>query len=193
MAISLQKGQKFDLTKKNPNLKKIFVGLGWDVNKYYGGHSFDLDASIFLLGESGKITSEKDLIFYNNLQGGNGSVVHQGDNLTGEGDGDDEKVNVELNKIPSNIHRISFVVTIHEANERRQNFGQVSNAFIRVVNQETAEELVRYDLSEEFSIETGIILGELYRYGTDWKFSAVGGGFAGGLASICRHFGVDVE
>jgi len=192
MTVSLQKGQRFDLTKKNPGLKKIFVGLGWDINKYYGSHPFDLDACVFLLGETGKVISEKDFIFYNNLQGGNGSVVHQGDNLTGEGEGDDERVNINLSTVPSNIHKISFTVTIHEADSRRQNFGQLSNAFIRVVNEETQEEIVRYDLSEEFSIETGLVVGEIYRHGSDWKFAAIGGGFAGGLGSICRNFGVDV-
>jgi len=192
MAVSLTKGQKVDLTKGNPNLKKVLVGLGWDTNKYDGGYDFDLDAAAFLIGESGKVHSDLDFIFYNNLKGGNGSVEHMGDNLTGEGEGDDEQVKVDLAKVPANIHKIAFTVTIHEADQRGQNFGQVSNAFIRIVNDETGQELIRYDLGEDFSVETAVVVGELYRYGAEWKFSAIGSGFKGGLHALCKNFGVNV-
>jgi len=192
MAVSLQKGQKVDLTKGNPNIKKVMVGLGWDTNKYDGGKDFDLDAAAFLLGENGKVTNDMDFIFYNNLKGGQGSVTHMGDNLTGEGEGDDEQVKVELDKVPSSIHKIAFTVTIHDAEQRGQNFGQVSNAFIRIVNEETGQELIRYDLGEDFSVETSVVVGELYRHSGEWKFNAVGSGFKGGLAALCRDFGVNV-
>lgn len=192
MAISLQKGQKVDLTKGNPGLTKIMVGLGWDTNKYDGGHDFDLDAAAFLTDESGKVTSDLDFVFYNNLKHQSGSVEHQGDNLTGEGEGDDEQIMVDLSKVPQNIAKIAFTVTIHDADVRGQNFGQVSNAFIRVVNDATGVELIRYDLGEEFSIETAVVVGELYRHGQEWKFNAIGSGFQGGLAALCRNFGINV-
>ena len=192
MAVSLQKGQKVDLTKGNPNIKKVMVGLGWDTNKYDGGKDFDLDAAVFLLGENSKVSNDMDFIFYNNLKGGQGSVTHMGDNLTGEGEGDDEQVKVELDKVPSSIHKIAFTVTIHDAEQRGQNFGQVSNAFIRIVNEETGQELIRYDLGEDFSVETSVVVGELYRHSGEWKFNAVGSGFKGGLAALCRDFGVNV-
>lgn len=192
MAISLQKGQKVDLTKGNPGLTKIMVGLGWDTNKYDGGHDFDLDAAAFLTDESGKVTSDLDFVFYNNLKHQSGSVEHQGDNLTGEGEGDDEQIMVDLSKVPQNIAKIAFTVTIHDADVRGQNFGQVSNAFIRVVNEATGIELIRYDLGEDFSIETAVVVGELYRHGGEWKFNAIGSGFQGGLAALCRNFGVNV-
>lgn len=192
MPISLQKGQKVDLTKTNPGLKKILVGLGWDTNKYDGGHAFDLDSAAFLLGESGKVASDNDFIFYNNLKGGNGSIVHQGDNLTGVGEGDDEQIKIDLSAVPPSIHKVDFTVTIHDADTRGQNFGQVSNAFIRIVNEETNEELIRYDLSEDFSVETAIVVAELYRHGSEWKFNAVGSGFSGGLFALCKNFGVSV-
>lgn len=192
MAVSLQKGQKVDLTKSNPGLTKVLVGLGWDVNKYDGGHDFDLDSAAFLLGENGKVTSESDFVFYNNTTGGQGSVVHLGDNRTGAGEGDDEQIIVDLSKVPANITKIDFTVTIHEAEARKQNFGQVSNAFIRVVNEATGEELIRYDLGEDFSIETAVIVGELYRHGGEWKFNAIGSGFQGGLAALCNNFGLSV-
>ncbi|QXM07165.1 TerD family protein [Crassaminicella indica] len=192
MAISLQKGQKVDLTKTNPGLTKVLVGLGWDVNKYDGGHDFDLDAAAFMLGENGKVTSEKDFIFYNNLKDEAQSVMHLGDNLTGEGDGDDEQIKIDLSKVPQNIHKIAFTVTIHQAEERNQNFGQVSNAFIRIANEATGEELIRYDLGEDFSIETAVVVGELYRHSGEWKFNAIGSGFQGGLAALCKNFGLNV-
>ena len=192
MAISLSKGQKVDLTKTNPGLSKVIVGLGWDTNKYDGGQAFDLDASVFLLDASGKCASDKDFIFYNQLEGGNGSVVHTGDNRTGDGDGDDEQVKVNLSDVPANIEKISFVITIHDADARGQNFGQVSNAFVRIVNEATNEEVIRYDLGEDFSIETALIVGELYRHAGEWKFAATGSGYQGGLARIATDFGLQV-
>ena len=192
MAINLQKGQKIDLTKTNPGLKKILVGLGWDTNRYDGSGDFDLDASVFLLNARGHAPSDRDFVFYNNPEGGDGSVVHLGDNLTGAGEGDDEEVTVDLAGVPANIEKIDFTVTIHDADARRQNFGQVSNAFIRLVNDETGTELIRYDLGEDFSIETAVVVGELYRQRGEWRFNAVGSGFAGGLEALCSNFGLQV-
>lgn len=192
MPVSLQKGQKVDLTKGNPGLKRIMVGLGWDVNQYDGGADFDLDASAFLLGENGKVAKDEDFVFYGNLAHESQAVVHQGDNLTGEGDGDDEQIEVDLSKVPANVSRIAFTVTIYDAETRRQNFGQVSNAFIRIVDEVSGAEIIRYDLGEDFSIETALVVGELYRHGGEWKFNAIGSGFAGGLAALCRQYGVNV-
>ncbi|MBN8210205.1 TerD family protein [Bacillus sp. NTK071] len=192
MAVSLSKGQKVDLTKTNPGLSKVIVGLGWDTNKYDGGNDFDLDASVFLLDSNGKCASDKDFVFYNQTEGGGGSVVHTGDNRTGEGAGDDEQVKVHLQDVPSTVEKVSFVITIHDAEARNQNFGQVSNAFVRIVNEDSNEELIRYDLGEDFSIETAIIVGELYRHNGEWKFSAVGSGYEGGLARIASDFGLQV-
>lgn len=193
MPISLQKGQKIDLTKGNPGLSKILVGLGWDTNKYDGGSDFDLDAAAFLLGDSGKVSSQGDFVFYGNLKHTSGSVEHLGDNLTGEGEGDDEQILVDLSKVPSNVTKIDFTVTIYDYETRRQNFGQVSNAFIRIVDQNTNTELIRYDLGEDFSIETAVVVGELYRHGSEWKFNAIGSGFQGGLAALCANFGIDAK
>lgn len=192
MAINLQKGQKVDLTKGNPGLSKLIVGLGWDTNKYDGGADFDLDASAFLLGDNGKVPSDSDFIFYSNLQHSSGAVVHTGDNLTGEGDGDDEVIKVDLSKVPASISKIDFTVTIYDAESRGQNFGQVSNAYIRVVDETTGTELIRYDLGEDFSVETAVVVGEMYRNNGEWKFNAIGSGFSGGLAALCRNFGVNV-
>ncbi|MBE6035766.1 TerD family protein [Aminipila sp.] len=192
MPISLEKGQKVDLTKGNPGLVKIMVGLGWDTNKYDGGSDFDLDAAAFLLSAQGKVSADADFVFYSNLKHGSGAVEHLGDNLTGEGDGDDEQIMVDLSKIPANIEKIAFTVTIYDAESRRQNFGQVSNAFIRIVNESNNEELIRYDLGEDFSIETAVAVGELYKYNGEWKFNAIGSGFQGGLAALCRNYGVNV-
>lgn len=192
MAVSLSKGQKVDLTKTNPGLTKVVVGLGWDTNKYDGGNDFDLDSSVFLLGENGKVTTESDFVFYNNPKGGNGAVVHTGDNRTGAGDGDDEQVNIDLATIPANIQRVAFTITIHEADTRNQNFGQVSNAYARIFNEATGEELIRYDLGEDFSIETALVVGELYRHNGEWKFSAIGSGYQGGLAALASDFGLQV-
>ena len=174
MAISLKKGQKVDLTKTNPGLSKILIGLGWDTNKYDGGSAFDLDAAAVLLGEDGKAKSESDFIFYGNLKHVSESVEHLGDNLTGEGDGDDEQIKIDLSKVPADVAKIDFTVTIYDADKRNQNFGQVSNAFIRIVDEANNTELIRYDLGEDFSIETAVVVAELYRNGAEWKFNAIG-------------------
>ncbi|RFU69023.1 TerD family protein [Peribacillus saganii] len=192
MAISLSKGQKVDLTKTNPGLKNIIIGLGWDTNKYDGGNDFDLDSSVFLLNASGKVSSEKDFVYFNNLQGGNGSVVHSGDNLTGAGDGDDEQIKIDLSAIPAEVERVAFTITIHDAEARRQNFGQVSNAFVRVVSEQSNQELIRYDLGEDFSIETAVVVAELYRHNGEWKFNAIGSGYQGGLAALVTDYGLQV-
>ena len=192
MSISLAKGQKVDLTKGNPGLKNIMVGLGWDVNSFDSGADFDLDAAVFMCGADGKCSTDKEFIFYGNLEHTSGAVKHMGDNLTGEGDGDDEQVQMDLSKIPANVDKIAFTVTIYEAETRRQNFGQVSNAFIRIVDESTNKELIRYDLGEDFSIETAVVVGELYRNNGEWKFNAIGSGFQGGLRALCGHYGIDV-
>lgn len=192
MAIQLSKGQRVDLTKTNPGLTKVMIGLGWDTNKYSGGAEFDLDASAFLVDANNRCQQDTDFVFYNNLQHPSGSVTHTGDNRTGEGDGDDEQILVDFSKIPANIDRIGITVTIHDAGARSQNFGQVSNAFVRVVNEEGGEELIRFDLGEDFSIETAVVVCELYRHGSDWKFNAIGSGFSGGLAALCQNYGLEV-
>ncbi|GHU25697.1 chemical-damaging agent resistance protein C [Spirochaetia bacterium] len=192
MTINLQKGGKVDLTKTNPGLSKLIVGLGWDVNKYDGRGDFDLDASAFLLGANDRVTNEKDFIYYNNKKHTSGSVFSTGDNRTGKGEGDDEQIKVDLALVPTEIQRIDFTVTIYEADARRQNFGQVANAYIRIINENTKEELIRYDLGEDFSVETAIVVGELYRSGAEWKFSAIGSGFRGGLAALATNFGLSV-
>ena len=191
MAISLQKGQKVDLTKTNPGLSKILVGLGWDTNKYDGGFDFDLDSSAFLLDESGNAPTDKDFIFYGTLSHASGSVVHLGDNLNGVGDGDDEQIKVDLSLVPANISRIAFTVTIYDSEARKQNFGQVSNAFIRIVDEAKGTELMRFDLGEDFSIETAVVVAELYRSNGEWKFNAIGSGFSGGLAALCSNYGLN--
>ncbi len=193
MAISLKKGQKVDLTKTNPGLSKILIGLGWDTNKYDGGSAFDLDAAAFLLGEDGKVKSEADFVFYGNLKHASEAVEHLGDNLTGDGEGDDEQIKIDLAKVPADIAKIDFTVTIYDADKRNQNFGQVSNAFIRIVDEANNTELIRYDLGEDFSIETAVVVAELYRHNGEWKFNAIGSGFSGGLAALCANFGIDAE
>ena len=192
MAISLYKGQKVDLTKGNPGLSRLLIGLGWDTNKYKGGADFDLDAAAFLLGSDGKVTNDMDFVFYNNLKHYSGAVTHTGDNLTGEGEGDDEVIKVDLSKVPPIISKITFTVTIHEAEQRRQNFGQVSNAYIHILDEANNKELIRYDLGEDFSVETAVVVGEIFRSGQDWKFNAIGSGYKGGLRSLCLDFGVNV-
>lgn len=192
MAINLTKGQRIDLTKTNPGLKKAIIGLGWDTNQYDGGYDFDLDASAFLADSNNKVTNDKDFIFYNNLEGANGGVLHTGDNRTGEGDGDDEQIIIDFDKVPQNINIISIAVTIHDAENRKQNFGQVANSFVRVVDEATNQELIRYDLGEDFSVETAVVICEIYRHNDEWKFKAVGSGFQGGLAALCKNFGLDV-
>lgn len=191
MAISLQKGQKIDLTKGNPGLNNIIVGLGWDVNKYDGQADFDLDASAFLLDATGKVATDSNFVYYGNLKA-NG-VEHTGDNLTGEGEGDDEQIKVELKAVPADVDKIAFTVTIYEAENRKQSFGQVSNAFIRIVDANTNEELIRYDLGEDYSIETAIVVAELYRNNGEWKVNAIGSGFAGGLGALARNYGLNVK
>ncbi|MFM9853649.1 MAG: TerD family protein [Sphingomonadaceae bacterium] len=191
MAVSLSKGGNVSLTKEAPGLTSVRVGLGWDT-RVTDGSGFDLDASIFIQNDSGKVRSDADFIFYNNKVGADGAVTHQGDNTTGEGAGDDESVVILLDKLPADVTKMSFAVTIHEAEGRKQNFGMVSNAFIRVVNESGGAELARYDLSEDASTETAMIFGELYRNGAEWKFKAIGQGFAGGLGPLAKSFGVNI-
>ena len=193
MPINLSKGQKVSLTKGNPGLRKIMVGLGWDIHAFGSGADFDLDGSAFLAGADGRCPREREFIFYRNLEHSSGAVKHMGDNLTGEGDGDDEQIEVDLSKVPANIEKIAFTVTIYDAETRHQNFGQVSNAFCRIVDESTGAELVRFDLGEDFSIETAIVVGELYKHNGEWKFNAIGSGFQGGLAALCGHYGIDAE
>ncbi len=194
MGVNLSKGQRVSLEK---SMTLALVGLGWDTNKYDGGFDFDLDAAAFLLGENGKVLRDEDFVFYNNTNGRDGAVVHTGDNLTGEGDGDDEVILIDFTKIPDEIKKIAITVTIHEAVERGQNFGQVSNAYVRVAKRSSDSDMagveaLKYDLMEEFSIETAIVVCEIYKHGAEWKFNAVGSGFQGGLAALCRNFGVNV-
>lgn len=191
MALSLQKGGNLSLSKTDPSLTTILVGLGWD-ERTTDGSSFDLDASAFLLKAGDKVRNDNDFIFYNQLKSPDGSVEHTGDNRTGQGAGDDESLKVDLTKVPAEIVKIAFTVTIHDAEARRQNFGQISNAFIRISNDLTGTEIVRYDLAEDYSTETAMIFGELYRHNTEWKFRAVGQGYAGGLKAMCDQFGIQI-
>ena len=195
MAINLEKGQKISLTKDNPALSRICVGLGWDTNKYDGGFDFDLDASAFICGANGKCRKDEDFIFYKNLDSTDGSVHHTGDDRTGGSseDSDDEQIIVDLSKIESGVEKIAFTATIYDADKRRQNFGQVSNAYVRLVDDITGVELLRYNLGEDFSIETAIVVCEIYKNANEWKFNAVGAGFSGGLAALCKNFGIDAE
>ncbi|MCD0176498.1 MULTISPECIES: TerD family protein [unclassified Deinococcus] len=191
MALSLQKGGNISLSKQDANLQRILVGLGWDPRNT-DGQAFDLDASAFLLTAGGRVRGDHDFIFYNQLRSAEGSVEHTGDNRTGVGDGDDESVRVDLTKVPAEIEKIAVAVTIDQADARRQNFGQVGGAFIRILNEDNGQELTRYDLGEDFSTETAVIFGEIYRHGGEWKFRAVGQGFAGGLGPMARNYGVNV-
>ncbi|MCZ0983004.1 TerD family protein [Streptomyces diastatochromogenes] len=191
MGVSLSKGGNVSLSKEAPGLSAVTVGLGWDIRTTTGA-DYDLDASALLLNDTGKVTSDRHFVFYNNLTSPDGSVEHTGDNLTGEGDGDDESLKVDLAAVPADITKIVFPVSIHDAENRGQSFGQVRNAFIRVVNQANGVELARYDLSEDAATETAMVFGELYRHGTEWKFRAVGQGYASGLAGIAADFGVNV-
>ena len=191
MAVSLSKGQNVSLSKTDPSLKHILIGLGWDARSS-DGQDFDLDASVFMTAESGRVPSDDYFVFYNQLKSPCGSVQHTGDNLTGDGDGDDESVIVELEKVPANIKSLFITVTIHDAEMRRQNFGQVSNAFVRLVNHETGQEVLRFDLSEDYSTETAMVFGEVYRHNGDWKFRAIGQGYTGGLLALCNQYGVAV-
>lgn len=191
MPVSLSKGGNVSLSKEAPGLKKILIGLGWDT-RATDGAGFDLDASVFLLNEAGKVRSDADFIFYNNKVDAANSVEHLGDNTSGEGEGDDEQVKVTLDSVPADVAKISVAVTIHEADTRGQNFGMVSNAFMRVLNADSGAEIARYDLSEDASTETAMIFGEIYRHSGEWKFKAIGQGFAGGLAPLARNVGVNV-
>lgn len=193
MAISLQKGQRVDLTKDRPSLKNVLIGLGWDINHYDGETDFDLDASAFMTKANGKVGNENDFIFYGNLNHVSGSVQHMGDNRTGEGDGDDEVIKVQLDKIPSDYDTISFTVTVYEAEKRLQNFGMVENAYVRLIDEDTGEELVRFDLTEDFSTETALVVAEIYKRDGQWKFAAIGSGYDGGLKALCKEYGIDAE
>lgn len=194
MAVNLRKGERVNLEK---GMTMALVGLGWDVNQYDGAADFDLDASAFMLGKNGKVRKDEDFIFYGNLKSADGSVRHTGDNLTGEGDGDDEVLIIDFTKVPADVEKIAITVTIYEAPERRQNFGQVSNAYVRVARMAGPEDMVgtevlKFDLMEEFSIETALVVCEIYRNGADWKFNAVGAGYQGGLEALCKSYGVNV-
>jgi tellurium resistance protein TerD len=191
MAISLQKGGNVNLSKEAPGLTSLKVGLGWDI-RATDGAAFDLDGAVFLLNSSGKVRSDSDFIFYNNLKSADGSIVHSGDNTTGAGEGDDEFVTIDLTKVPADVDKVVLGVTIHDAEARRQNFGMVGKAFIRCVNNTNNQEVARYDLSEDSSTEAAMIFGEVYRNGADWKFRAIGQGFNGGLGPLARNYGVNV-
>jgi tellurium resistance protein TerD len=191
MPISLQKGGNISLTKTEPGLEKVIVGLGWDA-RMTDGSAFDLDASIFLATASGKVRSDYDFIFYNNRKSQDGSVEHLGDNTTGVGEGDDEVIRIDLVNVPQEITRLVFAVSIYDAETRKQNFGMVASAYMRVLNNATRSEISRYDLSEDGSLETSMIIGEVYRHNTEWKFKAVGQGFRGGFPELVRSFGVNV-
>ncbi|MBL8443780.1 MAG: TerD family protein [Zoogloeaceae bacterium] len=191
MAISLKKGGNISLSKEAPSMKKMLVGLGWDI-RATDGDAFDLDASVFLLNASGKVRSDADFIFYNQPKSSDGSVEHTGDNRTGEGAGDDESVVIQLDKVPADVEKISVCVTIHDAEAKRQNFGMISSAYVRCVNADSSVEVARYDLSEDASVETAMIFGEIYRHSGEWKFKAIGQGFNGGLGPLAKNFGVNV-
>ena len=190
MALSLQKGGNLSLSKTDPTLTKLLIGLGWDPRST-DGTEFDLDASAFLLGSNGKVIGDAGFIFYNQLKSTDGSIEHTGDNRTGAGDGDDEVLKVDLSRVPAGVDKVVFVVTIHDAEPRKQNFGQVGGAFIRVVNETTSAEVVRYDLAEDASTETAMIFAELYRNAAEWKFRAIGSGYAGGLAAVANSYGMN--
>ncbi|MDX3224740.1 TerD family protein [Streptomyces sp. ME19-01-6] len=191
MGVSLSKGGNVSLTKEAPNLTAITVGLGWDI-RTTTGTDFDLDASALLTNAEGKVSGDQNFVFFNNLKSPDGSVEHTGDNLTGEGEGDDEQIKVNLVGVPADVAKIVFPVSIYDAETRQQSFGQVRNAFIRVVNQADGTELARYDLTEDASTETAMVFGELYRHGAEWKFRAIGQGYASGLRGIAQDFGVNV-
>lgn len=192
MSVSLVKGQKIDLTKGNKGLQNIKIGLGWDINKFDSNDEFDMDVAAFLLSNNGKVISESDFVFYNNPSHNSGSLIYSGDNRTGEGDGDDETMSVKLNKIPSNIEKIVFTASIYNAQERCHNFGMISNSYIRGINEDTKEELFKFELDEDFSIETGLIAGELYKHNGEWKFNAIGNGTQGGLEYIAQLYGINL-
>lgn len=192
MSINLSKGQRVDLTKGRPYLNKVLVGLGWDTNLFDGEADFDLDASTFMLDAQNK-AKERDFIFYGNLIHDTECIKHYGDNRTGQGDGDDESIEIELNKVPSYVESIDITVTIYDAKDRLQNFGMVRNAYIRLIDVDSGEELMRYDLSEDFSTETSLVFARIYRYNNEWKFNAIGSGYACGLVDLCTKYGIDAE
>lgn len=191
MAVNLTKGGNVNLSKEAPTMTKAIAGLGWDA-RVTDGQAFDLDASVFLVGADGKVLSDQHFIFFNNSTSPDGSVAHQGDNRTGEGEGDDEQVKISLSTVPADVQKAVFAVTIYDAETRKQNFGMVSNAYIRILNEDNNMEIARYDLSEDASTETAMVFGELYRHNGEWKFKAVGQGFAGGLAALAAQHGVSV-
>lgn len=193
MSVNLVKGQKIDLTKGNPGLQKVKIGCGWDINKYDKNETFDIDASAFLLAENDKVLNDQGFVFYHNSSDPSNSVVYSGDNRTGEGEGDDETIIVDLSKVPNEVKKIVFVVSIYDANNKAQNFGLISNSYIRAIDEDTNAELFKYELDEDFSTETGLIAGELYRRNNDWKFSAVGKAMSGGLSTIAKMYGVDIQ
>ncbi|MCZ7862373.1 TerD family protein [Agrobacterium salinitolerans] len=188
--VSLSKGSNVSLSKEAPGMTKAHIGLGWDPRPTDGA-AFDLDASVFMLGANEKVRGDADFIFYRNLRSADGSVVHTGDNQTGQGDGDDESIKIDLARIPADVSKLVFVVTIHDWETRKQNFGQVGGAFIRIVDEASGREVVRYDLSEDYSTQTAMLFGELYRHGSEWKFRAVGEGYAGGLLNVCHRYGIN--
>lgn len=197
MAVSLSKGSKVSLSKEAAGcgvageVRNILVGLGWDVKRYDGGEDFDLDSSAFMLGDNGKCSSSNRFVYYGNTE--DKGVTHMGDSRTGAGDGDDEIIKIDLSAIPEDVTRIAFTVTIYKAEERGQNFGQVENAYIRVADENSKIEFIRYDLGEDFSIENALVVGELYKNNGEWKFNAIGQGFAGGLQALCNNYGIDVN
>ena len=192
MGVSLSKGGNVSLSKTDPGLKQVLIGLGWEARST-DGVDFDLDASAFLLTESGKVRGDNDFIFYNNLPSVDGSVEHTGDNRTGAGEGDDEALKIDLDKVPADITKIVFTVTIHDADARKQNFGMVADAFIRIVNDDSNVEVARFDLTEDASTETAMVFGEIYRHNGEWKFRAVAQGYAGGLKAMCAQYGINAE
>lgn len=190
MAINLQKGQNVSLSQEAPGISKIQAGLGWDTQNF-AGTAFDLDVMLFLTDGNSKVLSDSHFVFYNNLKSPDGAVEHTGDNLTGDGDGDDEVILVDLSRVESRVEKVVFTASIHEAESRRQNFGQVRNAYIRIVDKSNGSEIIRYDLSEDFSVETSIVVGELYRRNNEWKFKAIGQGYRGGLVELLRAHGIN--
>lgn len=193
MSVSLAKGQRIDLTKGRPSLKRIIIGLGWDMNHYDGEVDFDLDASVFMIKDNGKVATDEDFVFYGNLEHKTKSVIHMGDNRTGDGDGDDEVIRVELDKVSSEYTTLAVAVTIYDAESRLQNFGMVGNSYVRVLDEETGEELLRFDLSEDYCTETALVVAEVYKHNDEWKFKAVGSGYNGGLKALCLQYGVNVD
>lgn len=192
--LTLEKGNKVNLEKEDgTSLSKVLIGLGWDPNKYDGSEDFDLDASVFMLKSDGKVRSDNDLIYYNNLKDAAESVHHTGDNRTGMGDGDDEQIKIDLTKVPADIEKLAVAVTIYDAERREQNFGMVENAYIHVMDEDSGKEVLRYDLTEDYSVETAMVIAEIYRHNGKWKFGAVGSGYQNGLKALCNAYGIDAN